>query len=572
MESSLPRGFSYVSELAHEINQLRLEKTLCDVILVVEGAEFSAHKTVLAASSTFFNNLFTVNMKEKEELRIEIGGLRASDMEDLLVYLYTGRIEITESNAWDVIASANYLLVPTLKELGSNFLEEKLSVSNCLSTYKFAEAYDCFELTKASHDFVMKHFITVSLTEEFLTLNTDELDRFLSSDELKVEAETEVYEALLRWYKHDEEGRRSEFGKLFKHIRLLSLPPLLPCANILKDEVVRNSPECVRMITQAAQKEIMLADGHLPLEKPRTCLRTHVDCVVISRGKSPFNNVYQSKTWCYVPSERKWCQLSPMLKKLGRSPHCQLSFCQGFIFAVTAAQETGNFQRYEPKTNTWIEMPTMIQGQPLASIAVLKGLLYVVGGMKSGSAISSVQQYNPSTNAWSFATPMNHPRKAMCAVGDGNSLYAIGGWSDASRSWLAVVERYNPDTKVWSEICPMSERKLFPHGTVCADKIYVVGASDHVVVDYNCEQYDTKTEQWQFIQSICVVFPYTGIASVGGKVFMFGGECYNDVLIYDPTEDEWKEELSMPCEVVKFGCCAARIPVSLLHVDVELHN
>ena len=55
----------YCKEILQNLNSLRHEGSLCDVTLVVEGREFRAHRNVLAASSPYFRNIFTSDMREK---------------------------------------------------------------------------------------------------------------------------------------------------------------------------------------------------------------------------------------------------------------------------------------------------------------------------------------------------------------------------------------------------------------------------------------------------------------------------------------------------------------------------
>lgn len=50
--------------------------------------------------------------------------------------------------------------------------------------------------------------------EEFLTLTAAKLVELTGSDELEVEKEEVVFEAVEKWYKHKPDTRRSEFCKV----------------------------------------------------------------------------------------------------------------------------------------------------------------------------------------------------------------------------------------------------------------------------------------------------------------------------------------------------------------------
>lgn len=53
--------------------------------------------------------------------------------------------------------------------------------------------------------FINWHFLEVTEQEDFLQLPANEICHMVCSDVLNCEKEEDVYEALWRWYKHDEE-------------------------------------------------------------------------------------------------------------------------------------------------------------------------------------------------------------------------------------------------------------------------------------------------------------------------------------------------------------------------------
>ena len=110
-------------QLTDRLEILRNNERFCDVIVEVKGKEFKAHKAVLAASSPFFLTLLESNMKESNEhlIKVELEETTASIMEDVLKYVYTGNVSVTEESAHNLIATADYLFLPGLKSLGCDF-------------------------------------------------------------------------------------------------------------------------------------------------------------------------------------------------------------------------------------------------------------------------------------------------------------------------------------------------------------------------------------------------------------------------------------------------------------------
>ena len=113
----------HCKEILRNLNNLRHEGSLCDVTLVVEGREFRVHRNVLAASSPYFRNMFTSDIREKTESKVAIEALTSSVMEGLLSYIYTGAVEIGEEwRARDLLSAADYLVFPRLNKMAGNFL------------------------------------------------------------------------------------------------------------------------------------------------------------------------------------------------------------------------------------------------------------------------------------------------------------------------------------------------------------------------------------------------------------------------------------------------------------------
>ena len=94
---------NYEENLYKRMDDFRRQEILCDTILQVDGQEFPAHKNVLAACSEYFLGLFTSDMKEKHQLEVKLEGFRAFVMNDLLHYIYTGEVEITDENVKELV-------------------------------------------------------------------------------------------------------------------------------------------------------------------------------------------------------------------------------------------------------------------------------------------------------------------------------------------------------------------------------------------------------------------------------------------------------------------------------------
>jgi len=135
---------AFCVELAKRLNMQRRQDHLCDITLMTKGGkEIKAHRNVLSVASPFFLKLLQSDMRENREGIVRFEEISGAVMEDVLEFIYTGNV-----------AAANYLLIPGLKKLSGRFLERQLSKSNCISTFYFAEMYQCDELIANTRKFI----------------------------------------------------------------------------------------------------------------------------------------------------------------------------------------------------------------------------------------------------------------------------------------------------------------------------------------------------------------------------------------------------------------------------------
>ena len=180
-------------------------------------------------------------MKEKKEGVIRLEETSKAVIEEVLEYLYTGHIDINENSAnFDLIAAADYFVMPSLKALCGRIILKTLALCNCVSIYYFALKYRCEELEKGAKDFILANFAAVADTEDFLNLSSKQVEQWISSDEIIVEGEEEVFEVVVKWVKRND-CQNQNFYELFRHIRCIYLPRVYLSNVALRDPLVKNN-------------------------------------------------------------------------------------------------------------------------------------------------------------------------------------------------------------------------------------------------------------------------------------------------------------------------------------------
>lgn len=74
------------------------QNLLCDVTIVVDTTEISAHKVVLSSCSQYFYAMFTGDLAEAKSDRITLQEIDPKALIQLIDFVYTSEIHVTEEN------------------------------------------------------------------------------------------------------------------------------------------------------------------------------------------------------------------------------------------------------------------------------------------------------------------------------------------------------------------------------------------------------------------------------------------------------------------------------------------
>lgn len=159
-------------------------------------------------------------MKEKDQSEFRIPGIDGIVLEAVVKFCYNGVTDVNEDNVEALLMAALYLQMETLQTLCVNYYRSKIQVSNCLRAWALGQQYFFIDLEKSAASFAFRNFKKVIKCEEFLCLDSSQLISILRSDNLKIDAEEEVFDALMEWIRFDKQARRSLFMKLLENIRL----------------------------------------------------------------------------------------------------------------------------------------------------------------------------------------------------------------------------------------------------------------------------------------------------------------------------------------------------------------
>jgi len=204
---------NFCTEMMKRLDIQRKNEQFCDVIPEAgsgdDQARLKAHRVLLCTASPFFYKALNSDMKDKKEGVIRLEETSKAVMEEVLEYLYTGHVDVNEGNVLDLLAVADYFLIPSLKTLCVSVLLQALSLPSSIAAYYVTMKYRCEELMKKARDFIQSNFVAVAETEDFLNLSSKQVEEWISTDEIVVMGEEEVFEILINWIERNESHKKN---------------------------------------------------------------------------------------------------------------------------------------------------------------------------------------------------------------------------------------------------------------------------------------------------------------------------------------------------------------------------
>ncbi|KFM05192.1 kelch-like protein 4 isoform X1 [Aptenodytes patagonicus] len=534
------------------------QKQLCDVLLIVGDQKIPAHRLVLSAVSDYFAAMFTNDVREAKQEEIKMEGVDPDALKALVRYAYTGILELKEDTIESLLAAACLLQLSQVIEVCCNFLMKQLHPSNCLGIRSFGDAQGCTELLKVAHTYTMEHFTEVIKNQEFLLLPANEIAKLLSSDDINVPDEEAIFQALMMWVRHDLQNRQRDLGMLLSYIRLPLLPPQL-LADLENSPMFADDLECQKLLMEA-MKYHLLPERRSMMQSPRTKPRkSTVGALYAVGGMDATKGTTTIEK--YDLRTNSWIQIGTMN---GRRLQFGVAVIDNKLYIVGGRDglKTSNIvECFNPITKVWTIMPPMSTHRHGLGVAMLEGPMYAVGGHDGWSYLNTVERWDPQARQWNYVASMSTPRSTVGVAALNSKLYAVGG-RDGS-SCLKSMECFDPHTNKWSICASMSKRRGGVGVATYNGFLYAVGghdapASNHCSRLSDCvERYDPKTDAWTTVAPLSVPRDAVGICPLGDRLYAVGGydgHTYLDTVeSYDAQNNEWTEEV--PVNIGRAGAC-----------------
>ena len=557
--------FEHLRELLERLDILRNNDSFCDVTIAVKDKEFKAHRAVLAATSPFFLALLKSDMKERNEqlIKVDLEEATESVVEDALKYLYTGNVTIIEERAHNLLATANYLLLPGLKTMVSDFLEERVTTQNCVFNYYFADKYECVELKAKCCEVINSDFSVVMETGDFLNLDVKQVLEWVSSDDVIVNAEEDVFSGIVMWVSHNKSEREKHFPELLHQVRLPFVSHDFLLNELVNEELITENPEFCSNFVINAMKSVLNPTGGEASWQPRKCQETHTDGIFVCGGK---------KALCYFPLEDDWYKLVDTLFEHD-NPCLVQHKSKVYIFdsKVHKVGESRVVEYYEDNSALGTTQRATISLSS-GTYTVLNGELYVIS---LSFNIIEIYKHNTETNDWDQMKSFRSLQRNPCVVNNQQFLYVISGRESN------ITVRFDSGQNNWKKLAAVNEERFNAFGAAMNDKVYIAGglSSSNYEGLSSCEVYNPATNEWQLMPGLKVPRYSASMVCFTGQLYVLGGTTITQrshvhvralgVEMFDFERNQWTQKSAIPVEsfenedekkkAKKFQACVARI-------------
>ena len=540
-----------------------------DVTLVVEnGKQFKAHRRVLSEASPFFEKLLSSGMRESKEGVVRLQMLTELCLRDILEFIYTGSVQISaEDNAQELIAMADYLDLPHLKTLAEEVLLKnlKLKISNYVSTYYLAERYRCEELISDTKNFILTNFTTVAKTDEFLNLPSKEVKMWISSDEIDVSAEEDVFKIILTWIDREKSERKKYFPELFREVRLVYVSRDFLHRDIVTNDLVNDYGGCMDLVKHA-MKLVDSKDLEQFSVKPRKSLETPVIVVCVKCVGEE-----DQKLCCYHPHKDIWSRFPDTLPPKTE----RVISCHGKLYFVS--QRDSKLYCYDSFSNCWTSLPyeeqrklhqlfvrhdneiyaLVSEDQESCSVCVSFNL-HGIHSSCGKKHLSFLMKYKPALNLWEDISSLDlGSRIGICVVAKDNFIYFLGGYAENRFETLADADRFDLSTNTWHKIADLQEPRQNACGAAAYGNIYIAGGVNRSYLSESCEVYLETTNEWQFIARLkkAPMSDYSPtLLCVDNMLYLLTRYIYSCNTkyrmgcLYELDGNEWSEKTQIPNE------------------------
>ncbi|XP_047192300.1 kelch-like protein 22 isoform X2 [Scophthalmus maximus] len=565
------RSSAYFHSLLGGLLDVRQSGILFDVVLLVEGRPIQAHRILLAASCDYFRGMFAGGLQETQQKEIPIPGVSYMAMEKILDYIYTSEIELDLECVKEVLRAATLVQLESVIGFCCEFLFVWLDEGNILEVHALADLYGLQQLHARVHSYILRNIQTLSLTDVYRQLPQDEVFRALSSDELQVNSENEVYEAALHYHFSPEQVETDQLPGLKDNPRMVNAVRFSLIDKKVLQRLHGRLNQCplkdsVSVALSYHEQEIWQPVLQSPLTKPRSTFH----CILGFGGRfTSISHPDKHKNWFQVfhPSWGEWRTVpgavSPQMCNQG------IAVLNNFVYLVGGDNNTSGFRaetrcwRYDPHHNSWCSIQPLQQQHADHCVCVVGDHIYAIGGRDYKHALDSVERYDPHTNKWEFVSPLKREVYGHAGAVTGGKIYITCGRRGSA--YLRETYCFDPAANDWAACAEGPVERAWHRMAAVNGRVYVIGGSNdecgHLRDVLKVACFVPSANSWSLMTPLPGGHEGPGVAVLDSCIYILGGRSIDrgnrgkSVHAYNTEADEWENEAEFKECVLGMAAC-----------------
>ncbi|MDX6502148.1 MAG: hypothetical protein QOG23_5408 [Blastocatellia bacterium] len=203
----------------------------------------------------------------------------------------------------------------------------------------------------------------------------------------------------------------------------------------------------------------------------------------------------------------------------------------------------------------WRSLPDAPTARLMMAWAVLNDKLWIMGGLRNGTALQTVENFDPKTGAWETGPPLPIPLHHAAAATYRGEVVVLGGASDNIAEGSNKVFALRGGN--WVELPPLAHARAAPAAAVVGDKLVVVGGQNAKQLVPQTEVFDGSS--WKDAADMPTPREHLAAVSDGTYVYTVGGRFLssdkNSAALerFDPQSGQWTKLVGMPTPRGSFG-------------------
>ena len=362
-----------------------------------------------------------------------------------------------------------------------------------MAYYCIADTFKLFNLSKTAFSYIQRCFTMVTDTKQFLNLDFRLVAKILSSSQLDITSELEIFKAGQTWINYGSEERSCYAKDIFLKVRL----PLLS----------KNELDYMKRLPFNKIKDGSILIDHI-LKQKEYYFKTKLPAYFAYRycTQNNFNVLL-----CYG-CERKEVEFPDDITAAEIEDTSTINILDTDITQINV----------ENLNDTKV-IGSMIKNERFYNSSVFcKGELYFFFCCDDkGKCFSTVEKYSLLKNTSEVVSNVRIDRHNYCVCNFMDEIYIIGGNKDRTASGLC--EKFDPKQQKCVKVASLHILRTWPACSVFNGKIVVTGGNDWLNDTRTVEAYDHTTDRWSFMPNMIFARANHGSAVVRNKLFVVGG-------------------------------------------------